>query len=274
MKIAEARRLRDEVFLRKSVRKYFPAQLPEPTLAWAVELCESAEAPLGGEAAFRVLSGEKVGGFGLKAPHVLAIYATPWPDAILSAAFRAQLACLALSAEGIGSCWMGMARPSVKDRVREGLPYVIGIAFGRPQEAARRSGPEEFKRKPLSEISGGRTNDKILEPLRLAPSAMNRQPWHVMGSGDALDLYVRRPNALGKWFGDSLMVDAGIALSHLYLSMKAEGVFGGFAREDFSKRTRYLFDSEKKRVDKPCAISPPSDRYYRYVLSLKTQGGG
>jgi hypothetical protein len=59
--------------------------------------------------------------------------------------------------------------------------------------------------------------DKRLEAARLAPSAINSQPWFFAGSGEGFDCYCARkfPAAL---FGSLNKIDMGIALAHLYVS--------------------------------------------------------
>ena len=49
--------------------------------------------------------------------------------------------------------------------------------------------------------------DPRLEPARLAPSAVNSQPWYFAHDGDAIHVYCSKKGS---------RLDAGIALAHLY----------------------------------------------------------
>lgn len=105
-------------------------------------------------------------------------------------------------------------------------------ACGRPAEEPHRKDITEFKRKSLSEITDLSGMEQLLEPVRLAPSAVNRQPWHLLGSAYSLRLCCKKNNILQKaMFGDMPYMDMGIALCHLWLSAEKENRFLSFERE-------------------------------------------
>lgn len=64
-----------------------------------------------------------------------------------------------------------------------------------------------FKRKPMEQITD--KPDSRLEPARLAPSAVNSQPWYFTHEGDCLHVWCSKKGS---------RLDAGIALAHLYVS--------------------------------------------------------
>ena len=51
--------------------------------------------------------------------------------------------------------------------------------------------------------------DPRLEPARLAPSAVNSQPWYFTHEGDTIHLYCSKKGS---------PLDAGIALAHLFVA--------------------------------------------------------
>jgi hypothetical protein len=51
--------------------------------------------------------------------------------------------------------------------------------------------------------------DPRLEPARLAPSAVNSQPWYFHHEGNAIHVYCSKKGS---------RLDAGIALAHLYVA--------------------------------------------------------
>ena len=70
------------------------------------------------------------------------------------------------------------------------INFIIAIAFGKSNDKSREV--NSFKRKKLSKISDN-ADDK-LEPARLAPSAINSQPWYFKHTEDGFDVYQIRQN--------------------------------------------------------------------------------
>jgi nitroreductase len=120
--------------------------------------------------------------------------------------FIGQQMDLWFSENGLGSCWLGMAKPNEDGD----LSYVISMAFGKPAGSAHRS-LADFNRKPLSEISDG--SDPRLEAARLAPSGMNAQGWYFSASGGKIRCYRKKPGIIAP---EKLgRIDMGIALWHI-----------------------------------------------------------
>jgi nitroreductase len=222
-----------EIFRRKSIRKFDPKE-PEPALLEKLIAAADKAVPLIEEPfAFRVLTREQVEKPFGKAPCYLAVYAKKEADAMISAAFLLQQMSLWLSSQGIGSCWVGMGKPKPELVLVEGLSFISLIAFGYPDEDLYRKETKEFKRKPLSEITDLKGLEKTLEPVRLAPSAMNRQGWHLSGGTDKIHLYMADGLFIMKKIMEPLgLADAGIALCHLWLAAEHDGSFGSFAKEN------------------------------------------
>ena len=144
------------------------------------------------------------------APYYIAICSEKKENYGLNVGFIFQQLSLYLQSIGIGSCWVGLE--SIKEKNPE---FVILIAFGKSDDLTRDI--SKFKRKKLSEISD--FEDEELTPARLAPSAVNSQPWYFKHTDEGFDVYKIKYNVvkrkiLGKWND----IDVGIALSHLYVS--------------------------------------------------------
>lgn len=141
---------------------------------------------------------------------------------------------------GIGTTWIGgtMDRPAFERAMEladdEIMPCVspIGHAARRMslKEIAMRKGVGADRRKPFEELffAGGFDQPlteakagQLLLPLqmvRLAPSAVNKQPWRVVIAGEYAHFYKKS----GKGFsssavGDMQKIDMGIALCHFAL---------------------------------------------------------
>lgn len=140
------------------------------------------------------------------------------------------LECTAL---GLGTCWLGMTYKKgaalKAAELKEGESAVCVIAFGKPGEAyvgrARRS---------LTELTGLSQDALMALPewqqyalscARLAPSAVNAQPWDFIVRGD--ELCIRRT---GGNFGFGKM-DQGIAMLHMELGASHASVAGHWRQE-------------------------------------------
>ena len=154
-------------------------------------------------------------------PQTVAIFSEEADGALENVGFLYQQLDLYLQSLGLGSCWLGMGRLNPKDneslKPRDGMSFVMMIAFGHAKGEVLRSGPTEFKRKVLEAISD--QPDERLEPARLAPSSVNSQPWYFVHGGDALHAYCALSGLIKKTRpSDMNLIDMGIALAHLYLA--------------------------------------------------------
>ena len=129
--------------------------------------------------------------------------------------FLFQQMDLYLQTLGLGVCWLGMGRmnPRATDSV-EGMKFVIMLAFGHPKGDQLRHDQKDFKRKSLEQITD--KADARLEPARLAPSAVNSQPWYFTHEGDRLHVWCSKKGS---------RLDAGIALAHLYVANRETFAF-------------------------------------------------
>lgn len=146
-------------------------------------------------------------------PQVIAVYAEEKEGYLENVGFCFQQMDLYLQSLGLGVCWLGLGKIHPKTAlVVPGMGFVIMLAFGYPKgEPIRRNG-KGFYRKSLDKIAD-RTDPK-LEPARLAPSAVNRQPWYFTHDGDTIHAYSVK-NGLGSAMNP---LDVGIALAQLYVA--------------------------------------------------------
>ncbi len=215
------------IFQRKSVRKFQVEPLPDSVLALLREFIKDL-LPLYGEieTSFMFLSPDDIRSFlpQPQAPHYIAAFSQKREGYRTNIGFMLQQLDLFLSAQGIGSCWLGIPKPKKEIIESNPLEYIILLAFGSPKEKLHRSSVSEFKRKSLSEISDMESDAQILEPARLAPSSVNNQPWFFSGDRKNINVYCKAPNflknlLLKKW----IPIDMGIAIYHLCLHFKIKG---------------------------------------------------
>ena len=217
--------LYEAIFHRKSVRRYDAAALPESAIEEIVRFAGEAR-PLYADikCEFLCIKPDRVRNLApVKAPHYLCLYSEKKPGYQMNAGFILQQLDLYLSASGLGSCWLGMGRPA-GITCPDGMEYVIMLAFGKPAEQVHRTDVSEFKRNAMSEISGVTDADELLEPVRLAPSASNSQPWLLSGSAREILVCRKKFNPIkAAVYGGFNRIDIGIALCHLWLSAIHQG---------------------------------------------------
>jgi hypothetical protein len=159
---------------------------------------------------------------------------------------------LQFSATGTGSCWLGIPQPTKEARESSNLEFVILMSFGNPEETLHRTSTAEFKRKPLKEITNIEGADELLEPARLAPSAINLQNWYFTGDKNLIHAYSAKASFLRGIIGGSFFhVNVGIAFCHLQL-----------AAEHLGLKTRIVVEKERDK-------NPPKDR--EYIASLEIE---
>lgn len=204
------------IFMRKSVRSFSQEALSEQELAKVRSHLPEVEPAFPGiRTEFRVLAGQDVKGMiKAKAPHFLAIYSEEKDGYLTNAGFMMQQMDLFFSANGIGSCWQGMSKASKDETGADGLEFVIMMAFGKPAEGIHRKSTSEFKRDPLGKMVAGKADPSLLEPARLAPSAVNNQPWRFTVEDGAIDVNVAKSIFVER----TNLISAGIALCHLWLA--------------------------------------------------------
>lgn len=215
------------IFQRKSVRKYNMELLPSDTLAEIKEYVNHVE-PLGKDikVEFTYLNTHDVKNLlPIKAPHYLCIYSEKIGNYLMNAGFMLQQVDLYLSSKGLGSCWLGMAKPSkeVPAQLR-GMEFVIMLAFGNSIESVHRSDLSQFKRKDLAEVGTAKGVDELLNAVRFAPSASNSQPWFITGDAAKLQVYREKLGIIKAALYDKMnKIDIGIALCHIFMTAKTLG---------------------------------------------------
>ena len=162
-------------------------------------------------------------------PQVITLYSEETEGYLENIGFLFQQMDLYLQTLGLGVCWLGLGQMNPKTtQPVEGMKFVIMMAFGYPKGDQLRHDRKGFKRKSLEQIAD--RTDLKLEPARLAPSAVNSQPWHFTHEGNAIHVYCSKKGT---------RLDAGIALAHLYVSNE-EG-FRFFKAENVQDLTGYHY---------------------------------
>jgi hypothetical protein len=156
---------------------------------------------------------------------------------------------------GLGTCWLGGtfsrgAFAQVMDlRENEIVPCVSPVGYPREKRTLRDTFTRYFagskNRKPWTEIffngnfqtaltaeAAGAYQD-VLEMVRLAPSASNKQPWRILRNEDGFNFYLQHAGkALSAIFGfDMQKIDLGIAMYHFEAMAREKGLPGQWKQE-------------------------------------------
>ena len=66
---------------------------------------------------------------------------------------------------------------------------------------------------------------ELLEMVRLAPSAVNKQPWRIIRLGDTWHFFEKKDKGFEReGAGDMQKIDIGIALCHFVLGLEEKGI--------------------------------------------------
>lgn len=142
---------------------------------------------------------------------------------------------------GLGTVWLGgtfskgnFAKAlQLKDNEILLIVAPVGIEAEKKSIVAKVFGSSSSKRKDFSQIFFNENFDtpltyeadtvynEVLEMVRIAPSAVNKQPWRILKEGNNYHIYSE-----GK--SDANRIDIGICMCHFYLVAKEKGLQGEF----------------------------------------------
>jgi nitroreductase len=156
------------IFKRKSIRDYDLTPLDQNLLDEISENLRSLKPMTTGiKTEFKIISPDQVNRRAMKkAPHYIAAFSEAKDAYMANVGFMLQQMDLHFSATGLGSCWIGIPKPTKEVIEHSNLEFVILMEFGNSRETLHRTSVSQFKRKPLSEITDIEGGDELLEPAR------------------------------------------------------------------------------------------------------------
>ena len=166
-----------------------------------------------------------------EAPYYFVLSSEDKPGFQINAGFIMEQLVIYLTALDLGTCYLGSVKPQ-KDS--DSLKHVICLAFGRPKNPMFRISAEQFKRKASESLYSGEITEismmRLIEAARLAPSAINLQPCRYVVEGNTIHVYRKKPFLGIKMLDGIQRVDTGIALSHILMQAREEGMHGKFLK--------------------------------------------
>lgn len=250
----------DIISQRYSVRRYQKSKLDEKDKDLVKQLIENLDkGPFGNSAKFTLiekpeaLKKEKVKlgtyGFISNAQYFIAGTIEKFDFSEVDYGYLLEKIILRLTEAGMGTCWVGgtFKRKDyfklLKIEENEIIPAITPVGYPAIKKSLReRLGikmTDGTKRNPFETLffDNDLTNPLIynpkdeymiaLEMVRLAPSAVNRQPWRVIRIENKFHFFINRNKFMSfNKTVDLQKVDLGIALAHFQLTLKHFGKKG------------------------------------------------
>ena len=247
----------ENITKRKSTRTFKPEPINEETKQLIREYIKNLKNPFGVDISYDLLENtkadttEKLGTYGvIKNPgNFITAKLVDESYALEALGYEMEKLVLYLTEIGIGSCWLGgtfnrgkFAR-EVGLKKSEIIPIILPIGHIAEKPALtdkvmRKMSKGDFRKDwnelfykdsfdvPLAYEKAG-LYGKVLEMVRLAPSASNKQPWRIVKEGGNWHFYEYKTPGYSKMFPyDIQRIDIGIAFAHFELTVKELGQKG------------------------------------------------
>ncbi len=201
-----------------------------------------------------------VGSYGkvVQAPHVLVMIAGQGKAAQWHLGYTGEAALLEATRLGLGTCWIGgffdrekvagLLELAAGERVFAVSPVGYPTSQLNLSEQLMRGMARAHKRRPVDQIAENLDDSwpswarAAVECARLAPSAVNRQPWRFRMSAGAL--VIRQDNAV-ETPSVTKALDCGIAMLHAELGAHAAGAAGNWHTMEEGGRDLARFETEE-----------------------------
>ena len=229
--------LYETVFARRAVRKYAKEPLDEATLNDIQNRLNGLKQLSGVRAKFEIVPGSAVKD--TSAPHYILAYCADETAEYINVGWCLAEMDLYVQSLGLGACFLGMAKPKDKEAA-EGC--AVMLSFGKT-DAPQRAGEADFKRLKLSKVTNA--DNAVTHAARLAPSAVNSQPWRIEYSTRTVTAqYVGRGLLKAILKKKMSKIDVGIVSKYIALALSKRGsdiigIFPNTETESFSVEISY-----------------------------------
>ena len=252
---------------RHSVRSYRPDPIEADKFASLEKyLAKNQNGPLGSRVRFALIDAsdyptaelKKFGTYGfIKGSRVyIAGAVKPGRTAMEDYGYLMEKNILYATGMGLGTCWLGGSlnrgtfSEQLKTTTEEVIPAVTPVGYEAEKRtivdrmirmsagAANRKKPEEifFAKTPTTPLDLGSIGSyaTVLDAVRHAPSASNKQPWRIIrGEKNLYHFYLKEDAAYNNAFKDIKIqnLDIGIAMCHFELAANELGLGGKWTIE-------------------------------------------
>lgn len=234
---------------RHSVRSYKNSDLPKEIIEKIKQYIDEVNNPFGKKVKIKIIQKDtsnkelKLGTYGVikGANYFLGASCSNDELSLIALGYTLEKVILYCTSLGLGTVWLGGTfnkggfAKAMELREDEILPIVSPFGYESDKKSflASLMGNNNNKRKkysevffdgnfdtPLSSIASG-PYFEMLEMVRIAPSAVNKQPWRVLKDNENFHFYLSNSKSLNK-------VDIGIALCHFHLTAIEKELHGEF----------------------------------------------
>ncbi|MDO5410191.1 MAG: nitroreductase family protein [Lachnospiraceae bacterium] len=254
----------EAIYIRQSVRHYSRKAVPAVLLRQIKNCAEKLPFLQNEDCCFvkiynaREAQKKIKGMFRINAPYYMAVFTKKTSFSMIEAGCYAQKLVLYMTTKGLGTCYQGGSKLA-ESEIPENMQLAMIIAFGYAERELTRES-KLARRQALNKLCRFRATPSeefrvMLKAARLAPSAMNRQPWRFVVWDDRIDIYLQEDVLLKKISMFSQLFDIGIVLCHLLEAADEQWLPVEAVREDVTaafkageKNSRYMITVRKSEL--------------------------
>lgn len=229
----------EAIYRRRSIRRYLNEELQVGILEEVKEACKNVKKlyedidmdihVVEDGIKFQSMTTGIIGAYGkIKAPHYIVVTSDKKEGYLENCGFAIESIVISLTCMGIGTCFIGngINKQLLKNiiPINKNHETVVTIAFGYPR-SNKQIGKKFYmprKRLEISKYTSGyvtKTWQHILDTVRMAPSAMNNQPWRFFIDKNIIDIYSMNRNFIFiRRFKEMNRIVLGTVLYHLYIA--------------------------------------------------------
>ena len=256
--------IKDVIKNRRSVRTFDGDPLSVEDRQKLDEYLKTLDNPFGIAVEFRFLNAKE---HNLSSPVIvgtdcyIAAKVSRTPQYEVAYGYTFEKFCLYAQSLGIGTVMLGgtLSRKTFERAMEltdnEAMPVASPVGYPAEKLSVReklmRKAVKADERQPFEKLffensfatglnkqRAGKIAD-ALEMVRLAPSAVNKQPWRAVLCGDTVHFFEKKSKGMATDTLDIQKIDIGIALAHFDLTLQEQGIKGKFVnnKPDFDTET-------------------------------------
>lgn len=233
---------------RKSVRTYSDEIIPDQIIQNIINFFSAnCQGPCGTKLRYQIVdldtSKTKLGTYGFisGAKKYLLFYAEKENFNWLDIGYVIENVVLYCAHLGIGTCWLGGTfnrsnlTKNILDENKYFIPAITPVGFARKRKTLREKVIRGFAKAenriptdkilvntPKEKLADSKVLNQLIQMVRLAPSASNKQPWRIEIENNVFHFYMQRTKGYSKIVPgiDLQKIDMGIALCHFCKTLK------------------------------------------------------
>lgn len=249
---------------RSSIRSYCNKEIEENNILKIKKYINELEGPFKEQVRFKWLNSKedikrgKFGTYGVikGAENYIGVSYKKGDMALEELGYEMEKLILYITSLGLGTCWIGGTfkkskfAKAMELEEDEFLPIITPIGYPSEKRSfidstmrfiakskQRKEWSDIFFLKdfsvPLTQYNNLGKFKEVLENVRIAPSALNKQPWRIVKSGSDFHFYIHSDKSVPDGLEFNIhKIDMGIAMCHFDLSCKELGIEGEFRKCD------------------------------------------